>query len=846
MHLPAVHLCIVQPVGYVHSLGFVDQARFFRYQFRRMGAEVTLAKNRLRHDAVNFVFGAHLGFDPALRARHTCVFVNLEQLGSGGMSAPPAYLDLLGNSAVVDYDAANVSAYTAHAADVPLFSFAHAPYLRQPVVTPVEQRSIDLLFFGSTNERRLKLIREIESTGRRVTMVDGPLYGPERDGFIAQAKAVFNCHFYESARFEQARAFQCLSLGTPVISERGDAAYPPVQFEEGVFWVSATGLRDFFTNKFDQPGFAEAARAKLAAFARHDVIEQYADVLAFAAGYRSVQTKRMSDGPWRPKRLHIGSGKDYKMGWFNVDILESAQPDAVLDLARPLDWPLQVASDTVGPVVLSEGELEAIYANNVLEHVPDLPQLMTNCLALLQVGGEMTIEVPYEGAPSAWQDPTHVRAMNENSWIYYADWFWYLGWFKERFQVQQFQYLDSRLKECNKDSAHFMRVRLIKVATTLAERMTARTMQPSFGGLPDDLDCFDRGADTCTEQPDTPVPQAQAIAAGVTRHWMVVAPPHDDGVTSNFGHALASALRARGEAAIEVDMAGDVAAQLQIADLHHLLGVITVGSQPLGLHIGGVPLHRAVRCPVYMYLLDSPIYDLARVPATRTFIADAWNDERLVPVLAENSYLQLMRSGTRPVLPPQSRYMPFAAFTYDGEAMDKSLAQQRLLVVGSLGQELARGAVRDDLLSTLRDANAPGLTDNELHRLAQRLEAPDARGNVVADMWDALCLESAAMLEAPWQRLSTAADSYIKRARRVAAIESLRGEPVDFVGPGWQETFGSQKSFRFIGRVSHADIARLVPLYRGLVNFDPNWEWGMHDRAYTALASGVPVLTHAN
>ena len=80
MHtLPAFHLSIVQPSGYVHSLGLLDQARYFRYQLRRAGARVTMAKNRLRSDAVNLVFGAHLGFDPVLLARHSCVFVNLEQ-----------------------------------------------------------------------------------------------------------------------------------------------------------------------------------------------------------------------------------------------------------------------------------------------------------------------------------------------------------------------------------------------------------------------------------------------------------------------------------------------------------------------------------------------------------------------------------------------------------------------------------------------------------------------------------------------------------------------------------------------------------------------------------------------
>src|SRR5688500_18295171 len=110
-HLPPIHFCIVQPLGYVRSLGLLDPARYFRWQFRRFGATVTMAKNRLRHDAVNFVFGAHLGFDATLRERHACVIVNLEQVGAGGAQVSQAYMDLLKTSAVVDYDVDNVPAY---------------------------------------------------------------------------------------------------------------------------------------------------------------------------------------------------------------------------------------------------------------------------------------------------------------------------------------------------------------------------------------------------------------------------------------------------------------------------------------------------------------------------------------------------------------------------------------------------------------------------------------------------------------------------------------------------------------------------------------------------------------
>ena len=90
--------------------------------------------------------------------------------------------------------------------------------------------------------------------------------------------------------------------------------------------------------------------------------------------------------------------------------------------------------------------------------VPQLTQLMTNALTLLKDGGRFEIEVPYEHAATAWQDPTHVRALNENSWIYYCEWFWYLGWFEHRFEMIGSSYLDLKLQPCGKENAAFMRV----------------------------------------------------------------------------------------------------------------------------------------------------------------------------------------------------------------------------------------------------------------------------------------------------------------------------------------------------------------------------------------------------
>jgi SAM-dependent methyltransferase len=483
--LPPIHFCIVQPLGYVHSLGLLDPARYFRYQFRRFGASVTMAKNRLRHDAVNFVFGAHLGFDASLRERHACVFVNLEQLGAGGAQVSQAYMELLRTSAVVDYDADNVPAYARDIDAVPVAPMGYAPYLAPAQALPLEERPIDLLFFGSINERRRALIQRIEAAGVQVSMFDSPLYGEERDHFIGRAKAVVNMHFYDTSRFEQVRASHCLSLGTPVVSERGAASRPQVAFEDSVHWVQPAALEAFFRDEFKTAAWYQRAQQAIHDFRSADPVEAYGDLLAFAVGFGRAHHERRPQSPWWPTRIHIGSGKDYKPGWLNVDVLARAEPDLVLDLSKPQTWPLQADAATAGPLELAAGQVDVIVANNVLEHVGDLPRLMTHALQLLREGGKLVIEVPYEHAPTAWQDPTHVRAMNENSWIYYCDWFWYLGWFEHRFQVEQSCYLDLELRDAPRERAAFMKVTLTKVATTLRERMTARTMSASID-VPDD------------------------------------------------------------------------------------------------------------------------------------------------------------------------------------------------------------------------------------------------------------------------------------------------------------------------------------------------------------------------
>lgn len=130
--------------------------------------------------------------------------------------------------------------------------------------------------------------------------------------------------------------------------------------------------------------------------------------------------------------LNLGSGKDWREDCINADIQPRVKPDWVLDIGN-VTWG-EVLKTRNGLLTVKRGMFDVILANDILEHVPDLVTAMTNCKELLSVGGQMRIHVPYDLSYGAWQDPTHVRAFNEKSWLYYTDWHWYLGW-KDRFEL---------------------------------------------------------------------------------------------------------------------------------------------------------------------------------------------------------------------------------------------------------------------------------------------------------------------------------------------------------------------------------------------------------------------------
>lgn len=81
-----------------------------------------------------------------------------------------------------------------------------------------KEKDIDVFFYGSMNERRQKIIEELQNLGLCVVSRNH-VWAQERDDLIARSKIVLNVHYFESSLLETARLSYLLSNNCVVVSE---------------------------------------------------------------------------------------------------------------------------------------------------------------------------------------------------------------------------------------------------------------------------------------------------------------------------------------------------------------------------------------------------------------------------------------------------------------------------------------------------------------------------------------------------------------------------------------------------------------------------------------------------
>lgn len=421
-----VRMLLVRHEGFIHTEAFEELVNSVSAAFSALGAQVDVAINLpLIGEGINVVFGAHLiAAGTVLPAN--CILMNLEQFPDGIFARQPHYIELLRQHLVLDYSPRNAALITQMTGN------AHTHVLRvgyMPVltrITPAPVQDVDVLFYGSINERRKNIIDGLIAAGLNVKFLHG-VYGQERDAWIARSKIVLNMHFYASKLHEVIRTSYLLANSKAVVSECDEdteieddlrAAIVAVPYDQLVNTCRELVRDEIRRRAIEKSGFASfAARDQVAILAR--LLPQLSGAL--------------------PRRINLGSGKAFDAESLNIDIDAKWNPDILGDISAPAGLRQIFFSRRFALTRLEPNSFDEITAMDLLEHVPDLVALMTRCIDLLAIGGAMRIGVPYDLSWGAWQDPTHIRAFNERSWLYYTEWHWYLGWLEARFTTTQLQ-----------------------------------------------------------------------------------------------------------------------------------------------------------------------------------------------------------------------------------------------------------------------------------------------------------------------------------------------------------------------------------------------------------------------
>lgn len=156
------------------------------------------------------------------------VTYQLEQLSEKTTWLNAAHIKFLRESDVVwDYDLDNIKyLQSEHGITTTFAPLKYVPELTTTTLLSEDSHDIDILFYGTVNDKRNAVIDDIKlKLPNKNVVVLKDAWNAQLDGYIERAKIVLNIHYYEVNRLEQARLFYLLANNRCVVSETSPINY---------------------------------------------------------------------------------------------------------------------------------------------------------------------------------------------------------------------------------------------------------------------------------------------------------------------------------------------------------------------------------------------------------------------------------------------------------------------------------------------------------------------------------------------------------------------------------------------------------------------------------------------
>ena len=211
------------------------------FGLRDLGYLAVVHENVIDPKSRNVVIGCHLlPPETAVQLPDSTIILNTEQLLNEEDGLANRVTPWVSRFETWDYSRANLDK---------LSTLPHRKLFFLPIgyhhelarIKHCDEQDIDVLFYGSANERRQKIIDGLKHAGLKAHAVFG-IYGSQRDALIARSKVVLNMHFYKSQIFEIVRVFYLMTNAKAVVSEVGENTAIEPCYEGGIQAATYDGL----------------------------------------------------------------------------------------------------------------------------------------------------------------------------------------------------------------------------------------------------------------------------------------------------------------------------------------------------------------------------------------------------------------------------------------------------------------------------------------------------------------------------------------------------------------------------------------------------------------------------
>jgi hypothetical protein len=222
MHRSRDKFNIIRPSGDVDSPIFHEFADLLSFSFIEMGFLSQVSNSKALMDTKNIVIGCFYEDKFFSKLPTDSVIINTEQLFSGDSISPNGkwseqVLELSRKFEIWDYSETNIAKLKGLNTTARV-KFLEVGYQEKLKRIPKNQPDIDVLFYGSPNERRIKVLDELKSMNLKVVNLYR-VHGLERDSYISRSKIVLNMHFHPTQIFEIIRVHYLMNNSKAILCE---------------------------------------------------------------------------------------------------------------------------------------------------------------------------------------------------------------------------------------------------------------------------------------------------------------------------------------------------------------------------------------------------------------------------------------------------------------------------------------------------------------------------------------------------------------------------------------------------------------------------------------------------